>query len=316
MLSHMIRFAYSKAPWGIPSTIRLALLCGTLFALSACENAPRGEATAPKGIITLAPHLTETVFALGKGTEISAIGKFDDWPPAALALPRAGGYLDPDLEKITLLHPALLIVPGQHPKVSEFARLQGIQVLNVHMDSFETIDAGIRTIGSALAAQGPAEQLVGQIAGQREAVRAAVAGLPRLKVLIVTQRQTHDLNTLYTTGGGSFVSEVVALAGGDNIYEDSKLAYLEASKETIAVRAPDVILEFHCGEVLDEVAQATYKADWQALSGLPAVVQGRIHLVLEPHGLRPGPRIMEIARRIALALHPGAEIPLGAVDPR
>lgn len=300
----------------VASRCRAVALCGFLLLPLGCGNLETKTSPLASGLITLAPNLTETVFALGKGDDVRAIGNFDDWPPEALTRPRAGGYLDPDLEKITLLRPALLIVPGQHPKVSQFAKLQGIQVLNVHMDSFETIDAGIRSIGTALEATGRAEQLVAQLAGQREAVRAAVADLPRPKVLIITQRQAHDLSTLYTTGGTSFVSEVVALAGGDNIYADSSQAYFEASKETVVVRAPDVIVEFHCGESLDEAAQATYKADWQALSGLPAVVQGRIHLVLEPYGLRPGPRIVAIARKIALALHPGIEIPLGAIDPR
>lgn len=290
-----------------------ALLLG-LVAAGCNQDAP--AALPPSGLVTLAPHLTETVFALGKGDEVRAIGNFDDWPPEALTRPRAGGYLDPDLEKITLLRPALLIVPGQHPKVSEFARLQGIRVLNVHMDSLATIDAGIEAIGAALSVPEVASQLVARLAGQREAVRAAVADLPRPRVLIITQRQSHDLNTLYTAGSSSFVSEIVALAGGDNLYADAPQPYLEASKETIVLRAPEVILEFHCGEKLDDAAQAAYRTDWQALSGLPAVAQGRIHLVLESHGLRPGPRVMEIARLIALALHPGIEIPLGAIDPR
>ena len=76
----------------------------------------------------------------------------------------------------------------------------------------------------------------------------------------------------------------------------------------MALRAPDVIVEFHCGEKLDAAALAQYRADWQALATLPAVQQGRIEIILETHGLRPGPRIIEIARRLAEALHPGVQI--------
>lgn len=285
------------------------IACLSLCALlGACSRTPAPPAAPPKGIISLAPNLTETVYALGGGDRVVAVGNFDDWPPEVVSKPRAGGYLDPDLEKITLLNPELIIVPGQHPKVSEFARLRGLKLLNVHMDSFATIDAGIRTIGEALGAQPAAEDLVRRLAGQREVIQTAVAGPPRPKVLIITQRQSHDLNTLYTAGGGSFVSEVVALAGGENILADSAQTYFEASKETIVVRAPEIILEFHCGEALDETAQAQYRADWQTLPSLPAVQQGRISLVLEPHGLRPGPRILEIARLIAQVLHPGLEL--------
>lgn len=291
------------------------LLAALAGALAGC--APEGGAQAPpKGIVSLAPNLTETIYALGGGDRVVAVGNFDDWPPEIALKPRAGGYLDPDFEKITLLNPELLVVPGQHPKVSEFGKLRGLRVLNVHMDSIETIEAGIRTIGSALGATPAAEALVGRLAAQRAAVAEAVAGLPRPRVLIITQRPAHDLNTLYTAGSSSFVSEMVTLAGGENLYADQAQPYFEASKETIVARAPEVILEFHCGEQLDDAAQAAYRADWQALSGLPAVQTGRIHLVLEPHGLRPGPRVVEIARLIALALHPGLELPLGSHDPR
>jgi iron complex transport system substrate-binding protein len=283
-----------------------------LMALSACSPSSIAPSHSPKGIISLAPNLTETIYSLGGGDRVIAVGNFDDWPPEILTKPRAGGYLDPDLEKITLLNPELLVVPGQHPKVSEFAKLRGIQVLNVHMDSIATIDAGLRTIGEALGASARAEALVAQLQAQRAVVEKAVEGLPRPKVLIITQRQAHDLNTLYSSGGTSFVSEMVTLAGGENIYADTAQTYFEASKETVVVRAPDVILEFHCGEKLDETAQAAYRTDWKALSGLPAVQQGRIHLILEAHGLRPGPRVVEIARLIALMLHPGVDLALGS----
>lgn len=285
-----------------------SLLAAALALLAGCSGGTRPLPAVPAGVVSLAPHLTETIYALGQGAQVIAVGDFDDWPPEVLAKPKAGGYLDPNLEKITLLNPALLIVPGQHPKVSEFAKLHGLRVLNVHMDSFKTIDDGIATIGDALGAQAAAQALVARLEGQREAVRAAVAGLPRPKVLIITQRASHDLNTLYSAGGGSFVSEITALAGGENIFADVSQSYFEASKENVVARAPEVILEFHCGEALDETAQAAYRADWQALSGLPAVQQGRIHLVLEAHGLRPGPRIVEIAQLLAMALHPGLDI--------
>lgn len=271
-------------------------------------SGPGASAPAAAGIVSLAPNLTETVYALGAGPQVLAVGKFDDWPPEVLAKPKAGGYLDPDLEKITLLNPALIIVPGQHPKVTEFAKLRGLRVLNVNMDSFATIDAGIRTIGAAVAAEAAAEELVARLDGQRAAVAAAVAGLPRPKVLLITQRQSHDLDTLYSAGGPSFVSEITALAGGENIFADQPQNYFEASKESVVLRAPDVIVEFHCGEKLDDAALAQYRADWQALATLPAVQQGRIEMILEPHGLRPGPRIIEIARRLAEALHPGVQI--------
>ncbi len=262
-----------------------------------------------KGIVTMAPHLTETVFALGQGSRVIAVGSFDDYPPETAALPRVGGYLDPNLEKISTLSPELLIVPGRNRKVTEYAEMKGLPLLNVNMDSLASIEAGIETIGKALNCAPEADALRARIRNELDAVRNAVKGLPRPKVLIITTRPDHTLNSLYTANRTSFVSELVDCAGGENVYADGPSNYFTASKETIVVRAPDVILEFHAGENLDESEQAKFTDDWRQLPSLPAVRNGRVHLIHESHALRPGPRVGEIARILARHIHPEATIP-------
>ena len=227
------------------------------------------------GIVTMAPHLTEVVFALGAGDRLVGVGAFCDYPQQVKNEVNEGGYIDPDLEKLALLSPDLLILPGKHEAVSEFAALRGLDVLNVHMDDFATIDAGIAEIGKALEVPGEADALRARVEEELAEVAAAVAGLPQPKVLIITTRRSHDLDTLYTAGGKSFVGEIVTLAGGGNIHEDAPRPYFEASKETIVVAAPDVILEFHCGEELDAAEEAAFKADWNMLKNVPAVQNGR-----------------------------------------
>lgn len=286
----------------------LFLFFALSFLPSACSN-PGKPPLERKGIITMAPHLTETVFALGQGKRVIAVGSFDDFPPEAASLPKVGGYIDPNLEKIAALSPELLILPGKDQKVTDFAALKAIPVLNVNMDSLATIDAGIVTIGTALGCANEADALRARIAGELAATRQAVQGLPRPKVLIITMRTEHNLNSLYTANRTSFISEVVDCAGGDNIFADAATNYLKASKETVVVREPEVIVELHAGEQLDEKEQAQYIADWQQLPMLPAVQQGRIYLVLESHAARPGPRVPEIARIVAKCLHPEATTP-------
>lgn len=257
----------------------------------------------------MAPHLTETVFALGQGGRVIAVGSFDDYPPEAAALPKAGGYVDPNLEKIAMLSPELLILPGKHQKVTEFAAMKGLPVLNVNMDSLATIDLGIEQIGQRLGCPAEATALRARIKGELDAVRTAVASHPRPKVLIITMRQDHNLNSLYTTNRNSFVSEIVDCAGGDNIFADASATYFEASKETVVVKAPDVILELHAGEKLDAAEQEQYKADWRQLPNVPAVRNARVYIVTEAHAARPGPRVGEIARLFARCLHPEAPLP-------
>ena len=257
----------------------------------------------------MAPHLTETVFALGQGDRVIAVGSFDDYPAEAAALPKVGGYVDPNLEKIAMLAPELIIVPGKHQKVTDFAAMKGLAVLNVNMDSLATIDSGIEQIGQRLGCPSEARALRARVTGELDAVRAAVANHPRPKVLIITMRQDHNLNSLYTANRNSFVSEIVDCAGGDNIFADAATTYLEASKETVVVKAPDVIIELHAGEKLDAAEQEQYKADWSQLPNLPAVRDGRVCIFTEPHAARPGPRVGEIARIFARCLHPEAQLP-------
>ena len=286
----------------------LYLLCVLLPGLSACGNPPT-PSPPRKGIVTMAPHLTETVFALGQGSRVIAVGSFCDYPPEAVKLPRIGGYLDPNLEKISTLSPELLIVPGRDRKVTEYAQMKGLPLLSVNMDSLESIDEGIGTIGKTLGCLREADVLRARIRAELDAVRNAVKGLPRPKVLIITTRPDHTLNSLYTANRTSFVSEMVDCAGGENIYADGPSNYFTASKETIVMRAPDVIIEFHAGENLDESERTKFVADWRQLPSLPAVRNGRVHLIHESHALRPGPRVGEIACILARHIHPEAAIP-------
>jgi iron complex transport system substrate-binding protein len=291
----------------------LAAACGALaFALVLCGCGAK-DAVAPPvakhGIVTLAPNHTETVFALDQGARVVGVSSYCDYPPEVTQLPRLGGYFDPELEKIALLGPELIIVPGDSPKVTQFAAMKGIRVLNVNMDSLETIDKGIETIGKALACEDKATALRKHITDELDAVRKAVAGKPRPKVLILHTRTNHDFNSLQTVGGPSFISELLDVAGGDNIFKDNPKNYLDASKESVVVQAPEVIIEFHAGEALSDAEKAAFIADWKEFATLPAVKNNRIYLFMESSGLRPGPRVALTARRLASFLHPDAAPP-------
>ncbi|MBI4556637.1 MAG: ABC transporter substrate-binding protein [Candidatus Hydrogenedentes bacterium] len=283
-----------------------------LFGL-AMLGAGCGEPTAPsptrRGIISYAPSITETVFALGQGARVVAVTNYCDYPPEVESIPKVGGYMDPDAEKITMLAPELMIIQGRHQKVVDIAAKNQIRLLNVNMDSLAGIDAGIATIGEALGCVPQADELRRKVAQELDAVRQAVAGLPPPRVLIINTRTNHDLNNLFSVGRQSFVSEVVEAAGGENVFADSPEEYFEASKESVVMKRPEVILEFHAGENLSEAEQARFVADWNQLPSLPAVRDRRVHLFLKSYGLRPGPRIPLVARTIAGWLHPDVELP-------
>jgi iron complex transport system substrate-binding protein len=280
-----------------------AALCCLLVCAAGCSGGDTEQST-PGGIISFSPNLTETVFALGQGDRVVARSSYCDYPPEVQALPDAGDYLSPNFEKIALLAPEMMLVAGQHEKVTQFAEMNGIRTVNAHMDDLATIESGIATVAEALGVPERGEALWKQIDGELQAVRDRVAGKPRPKVLVLTFRTDHDLNTLFTVGGSSFVSQLVDIAGGENIFADSDTPYFEASKESIVVKAPEVIIEFHAGQALTPEEEAIYRADWDALASVPAVRDGRVHLFTESYGLRPGPRVALIAEQFADWIHP------------
>lgn len=286
--------------------VQIAVIAVLVWVLAVGCGGPDGVEVARGGIISFAPNITETLYELGQGGRVTGVTSFCDYPASVKKLACVGGHFDPDLEKVTFLAPELIILQGKHTIVDDLARRNGTPVLHVNMDSLASIHEGITTLGEALECQDRAAQLNERIQGELEAVRALVSGRVRPRVLIVTMRQSHDLNSLYSVGATSFVGELIEVAGGANIYADSENPYIEASKETVVVRKPEVIIEFHAGEKLDAGQRAAYIDDWKQLPSLPAVANNRIHLVTESHALRPGPRVGEIARILAKLLHPDA----------
>jgi iron complex transport system substrate-binding protein len=306
-------------PLLVATFLALQRSCGRTVEAPAREQSTQNSHTGPSSVVTtseeriisFAPHITETIFALGKGDQVVAVSDFCDFPPAVENLERVGGWHNPDLEKVTMLNPDILIVQGEHEKVTELAKKRGFELFRVDMDSLETIRAGIRAIGGRLGCSEAAEQLVQEFDGDLAAVRESVSAKPRTKALILTGRQLHDMANFHTVGGASFVSELVTVAGGDNIYAEAGRPYIEASKETVVMRAPEAVVEFHAGETLSDDIKTQYIADWQQLPSLPAVQNNRIFLVTESHALRPGPRVPEMAAQVASLLYPDVDIKLG-----
>lgn len=303
------------ARFGAANALLLSVVLGI-----ACGGKQSPQAAAPRlekpngaaggGVISFGPNITETIFALGQGARLVGVTSFCDYPPEVAQIEKVGGAMNPNKEKITMLAPELIILQGRIQPVADLAANIGARVLSVDMDTLARIDEGIETIGRALGCEQEAAALRHRMKVGLDSVRDAVKDQPRPKVLIITGRTTHDLNTLFTAGGLSFLSELIDIAGGENVFKDTAKNYFEASKETVLARAPDVILEFHPGEKLSEQEQAAFIRDWDRLGPLPAVQNGRVHIILESDALRPGPRIAGTARLLATRLHPNVTIPM------
>jgi len=291
----------------------IGLAAGLLSIPPGCRNAPaKNGATAESRdtekvarIICASPGVTEIVFGLDAGRRVVGVSDFSIHPPEARRLPRIGGLYNPNRERITMLRPNLIITQGKHESLTRFCRERNIPLLSVPLDTLTDLYAAIRTIGRKLAAEQRAEGLIQELGRELDMIRDRVADRKPRKVFLVLGHTPGDLTGLMTAGPGSFLHEILEIAGGENIFADTVGLYPQISKEALAVRQPEIILEVF-PDGISEGNRDLMRSDWERLPMLPAVRRDRVHYLTDDFLLIPGLRLGRIARRFAGIFHPDA----------
>ena len=261
-----------------------------------------GEA---RRIICAAPSVTEIVFALGIGERVVGVSAFSTHPSETRTIPRIGGLINPNKEKITSLQPDLLIIQGQNESLARFCEEHGIRFLSIEINTLEDIWTAIHTIGLTLRAEEKARALIQKIKDDLQDIKDRIQDRPLKKVFLTLGHTPGDLTGLMTTGPGTFLHELVSVAGGENIFSDASGLYPQISKESLVKRQPEVILEAIPGGIPEDKLKLL-KKDWSQLPMLPAVKSGNIHFLVEDFLLIPGVRISRTVRRFAEIFHPEA----------
>lgn len=301
----MIHRHFRRFPAWLIAVLALGMLTSASLAWLARRAAVPPAAGAPRRVILFAPNLTEAAWALGYGDRIVALDDYAIWPPALLDLPRVGGMVDPNLERILALSPDLLVVQGRNEQLREFARVNGIRLGSVTMDTdLETVLSAFAVLDSLLSGDGSphAAKVVAHVRGELALVQDAAAGLERPRVLLVLGRQPDAVASLWTAGRGTFLTDLLSIAGGESIAADRGRDYFELSLETLLVAAPEVIVELRPGERVDADEVARTRALWHR-TGL---VDARVELCSFEGAQIPGPRLSATARALFAALHPAA----------
>lgn len=277
---------------------RSAGLVALGLALAACsEPAPPPATGLPRRIVVLAPSATETVFALGAGERVVGVCGQCDFPPAAAGVPKVGGYLTPSVESVLGVRPDLVIAvpsPGNREAVRALERA-GVRVVVVQDRLLGDLWASIRTIADALGVPADGERLAARVRAELDAVRARVAGRPRVRVLLVVGH-----SPLIVAGGATLQGELVEIAGGENVAADVGAAWPQVSPELVVARAPEVIVDAAMG------TEAGARSLFAGLTTVPAVARDRIVPVHADSIFRAGPRVGEGAALLAAAIHPDA----------
>ncbi|MEZ4392440.1 MAG: helical backbone metal receptor [Polyangiales bacterium] len=265
-------------------------------------RASRGVATR---VVSLAPSATEVLYALGAGDRVVGVSIFDDYPPEATRKPRVGGIVNPSFEAIAALRPdALVGVQGPIDR-GVLGRVEAMGV-RLEFPRVESIDEVLASVDRFAALVGRVERgaaLRASIRRELDAVSRSVAGRPRVRVVAAFSAQP-----LVVAGRGSWVDEVLRVAGGENVI-DTGARYPTVSVEVILGAAPDVVLDLspEMGTSALSSALSAHGAlrSSRCPDGGAACAPTRVITLRDGVFLRPGPRVGEAARRLALALHPG-----------
>jgi iron complex transport system substrate-binding protein len=212
-----------------------------------------------------------------------------------------------NMEAILETRPDLVIV--QKTGIHDDARFKAmsLRTLLVQLDSIESITNSIRAIGAATGTEARATQLVAEIRRELDAVRKRVAGRPPARVMFVVGRTPGALEGMIAVGKRSYLSEVMEIAGGRNIFEDSVVAYPKIGMEEILARNPEVIIdmgEHPDASTLTEAQRQKEIAMWRKYPSLAAARNNRTHIVSSDLYVHPGPRVIELARVMAALFHP------------
>ena len=273
-------------------------------ATGADAKAAAAATTAPLRVIVMSPGLVEMAFAIGGGPQVVGVSQFTIHPAEATSRPICGGFANPNFEVMLGLEPDLIIVQGKHAKLRAFCRARNINVAGIKVNTLDDVYAGIEQLGRLLGREPQARARCAAIKKELARLAQRVEGRPRPKVFVCPARQSDLLVNLMTAGKGSFLDELVTLAGGKNIFGDLTNPYPQISKESLLTRRPEIILELRPGEKLGPRQRARIRQAWAPLASIPAVRKGRIEVLTDDGLLIPGPRVTESVARIQEALFP------------
>lgn len=250
----------------------------------------------PSRIVSLAPSITEILFALGLNKEVVGVTQFSNYPPATKGIKKVGSYIKLNIEVIVGLSPDLIIATADGNPRESVEKLEelGIPVFVIYPKKMVDIYRNLRAIGAITGKIIEAERLASSLEGRINAIANKVRNSPRPKVFLQL-----GTNPLYTAGKGTFMDQLIELAGGVNIVGGSLVRYPAYSMEEVLSRNPDFIFS-----TLMDGNNADIKVFWKKWDTLSAVKSGRIFSINPDLVNRPSPRIADGLEAIAKKIHP------------
>jgi iron complex transport system substrate-binding protein len=253
-----------------------------------------------KRVVSLAPNLTEIVFALGRGIRLVGDTDYCDYPPEAEQKPHVGGPVNPNLEVIAALKPDLILASGSinRPETVQALDRIGLPVFVTYPHSVEGMIASVEHIGAAIGAEKSAGELAQDLRDRLAELQKRVGGSTPRRVLFVVWT-----DPLISIGTDTFIADALRLAGGRSAVE-TKGEWPHISLEEIVHLQPDVLVfaSAHGSETHREIDELRDRPGWKDL-----IAMQQDHIVVVSDAInRPAPRMVDVIERLAHAFHPEA----------
>lgn len=249
-------------------------------------------------IASLNPTTTEILFTIGAGARLVGRDSYDEWPAAAKSLADLGPGIGPNVEKVLSARPDLVVLyaSNENRAAAKALRAAGIRVAGFKIDRIADFHGAALILGALAGDTVAARVTVDSVERSLSRIRAATAQLPHPRVLWYLWD-----NPVLVLGNGSYQSELLAIAGGANVYADRAEAAAQVSLEDVLRRDPEVIFV--------DSGQSALLRDSPRWRNVAAVRGGRLYEIDDALLNRPGVTLGMAARSLARALHPGWEGP-------
>lgn len=272
-----------------------------LFVLCACQAHAEIVVTDDSGatvrlkeparrIVSLAPHVTETLFAAGAGAKLVGAVEYSDYPDTAQKLARIGGYSKLDLEVIAALKPDLAVgwASGNSPAHIDKLRALGIPVYLVQPERIDDVAVNLERYGELAGTQTTARAAAADFRQRLADLRGKYAAQPKVRVFYQIWKRP-----LMTVGGGQVISDAIRLCGGENVFADLKPLAPKVSIEAVLAADPEIVVASGMGE-----ARPEWVDDWRQWPSLTAVKRDNLYFIPPDLIQRHTPRLAEGAARL------------------
>ena len=260
----------------------------------------------PKRIVSLAPNITETLYALDLGEKIVGVTIFSDYPEEARRKPKVGSYINLSLEKIVSLAPDLVIGTASGNKKETVMQLESLEipVYIINPSTFEDIFKTVENIGRITGRTGAAQELVADLKKRVETVVSMTRDLKKPRVFFQI-----GIRPIVTVGKHTFHHLLIKYAGGINVAGDTEIKYPRLSIEKIIFAKPDII-------IVSSMKQGgnfgRVKAEWKKWKDIPAAINDRIYVINSDLTDHSSPRIVDGLEELVKILHPDINKMIGS----